>query len=63
MERIANRYAGFEYVSSDLCAAVRGGAGLWTKIVKFFTRNADQFFLGFIEGWTGQEIISSLVKN
>ncbi|HIZ88048.1 MAG TPA: hypothetical protein IAC03_07840 [Candidatus Coprenecus pullistercoris] len=62
MERIINGYAGFEYVSSDLSVTIRGGAGLWGKIIKFFSRNADQFFLGFIEGWTGQEIISSIVR-
>ena len=62
MERIIQRYEGFECVNSDLCATVRGGAGLWGKIVKFFAENFDQFLLGFVEGWTGQEIVGSLTK-
>ena len=59
MERIIQRYEGFECVNSDLCATVRGGAGLWGKIVKFFVDNIDQFLLGFIEGWTGKEAACS----
>lgn len=58
MERII-RYEGFEHVDSDLCATVKGGS-IWGKIIRFFSKNMDQFLLGFIEGWTGQEIIGSL---
>ena len=60
MERIIKRYEGFEYVDSDLTASISGGSSLWTKLVKFLIKNADQFLLGFLEGWAGQEIISSL---
>lgn len=61
MERIINGYAGFECINSDLSTTVRGG-GLWSSIVNFFKKHCDQFFLGFIEGWTGQEIIDYVVN-
>lgn len=61
MERIIG-YEGFERVDSDLSATISGGTGLWGKIIKFFSKNMDQFLIGFIEGWTGQEIIGSLTE-
>ena len=62
MERIINGYEGFERVDSDLCSTIYGGSGFWAKVAKFLVDNLDQFLLGFIEGWTGQEIIGSITK-
>ena len=61
MERIIIGYEGFERVDSDLCTTIYGGAGFWAKIAQFITKHLDQFLLGFVEGWTGQDIIDSVV--
>lgn len=61
MERIINGYAGFECINSDLSTTVCGG-GLWGSIVKFFKDHLDQFLLGFIEGWSGQDIVDAFVN-
>lgn len=61
MERIINGYAGFECIDSDLSVTIYGG-GIWGSIVKFFRNHLDQFLLGFMEGWTGQEIIDGVMN-
>ena len=58
MERIINSYAGFECINSDLSTTIYGG-GMWGSIVKLVKKHITQFLLGFIEGWTGQEILDS----
>ncbi len=61
MERIINGYAGFECINSDLSTTVYGG-GLWGSIVKFFKDHLDQLLLGFIEGWSVQDIVAAFVN-
>lgn len=61
MERIIIGYEGFEYINSDLSTTVYGG-GIWSAIVNLVKKHCEQFLLGFIEGWTGQEIVSSLSR-
>ena len=61
MERIINSYAGFECINSDLSTTVYGG-GLWAGVINFIKKHLDQFFLGIVEGWTGQEIASSMAN-
>ena len=61
MERIINGYAGFECINSDLSTTIYGG-GFWGAVVKFLKSHIDQFVIGFIEGWTGQEIIDTITQ-
>ena len=63
MERMIKGYEGVECVNSDLSVTVYGGAGFWTKIIRFLADNIDQFLLGFVEGWTGEDIISPVADN
>ena len=62
MERIINSYAGFGCINSDLSTTVYGG-GIWAGVIRVIKKHLDQFFLGIIEGWTGQDIVSSMSNS
>ena len=61
MERIIIGYEGFECINSDLSTTVYGGS-VWSIVANFVKNRIDQFLIGFIEGWSGHEFVSSLAK-
>ncbi len=59
MDRIIIGLEGLECVSSDQCMSIRGGSGVWRRIIQFILENADELVEGFIEGWNGEKIFQS----
>ncbi len=57
MDRIIIGLEGLECVNSDQCMSIRGGSGVWKRIIQFILENADELIEGFIEGWNGEKII------